>query len=282
MIYTSDGVTQRQEYETTRAALMLERASFEGHWKELADWIIPRRLRLQVTDRNKGDRRNQKIIDSTATFAARTLRSGMHAGITSPARPWMRLTTPDPDLAEFAPVKEWLHTVTQRILTVFLRSNLYNVLPVVYGDMGVFGTAAMSVLEDERDVIRCYSYPVGSYALGMSGRQQVDTCIREYTMTVRQLVNEFGIDNVSLTVKNLYNRKEYNGNVEICWIVSPNPNSIPGYSPRSTSHSPRSGLKRAKNARTSICASLVLMSFPSSPPAGMWLARTSTARTVPA
>jgi hypothetical protein len=107
-----------------------------------------------------GARKN--IIDSTATFAARTLSSGMMSGITSPARPWFRLSTPDPDLGERATVKDWLHTVTQRMSTVFLQSNWYNVLPTLYYDLGVFGTGAMMIEEDDEEVIRCTSFPVGS------------------------------------------------------------------------------------------------------------------------
>src|ERR1041384_2937968 len=154
--------TKRQTYERLRGSLMQERSSFEGHWRELSSFIKPRRTRFFVTDKNKGDRRNQNIIDSTGTFAARTLQSGLHAGITSPARPWMRLSTPDPDLAEHGPVKEWLHTTTQRMLGLFLRSNVYNSLPILYGDMGVFATGAIAVIEDEHDFIRTFAYPVGS------------------------------------------------------------------------------------------------------------------------
>ena len=43
-----------------------------------------------------------------------------------------------PDLAKFAPVKRWLHDVTQRMQVVFAASNLYNMLPIIYGDLGVF------------------------------------------------------------------------------------------------------------------------------------------------
>lgn len=193
-----------------------------NHWRELGDFVRPRRSRQFVTDHNKGDKRNQKIIDGTASFAARTLQSGMHAGITSPARPWMRLTVPDPDLAEYKTVKEWLHTVTQRMLTVFQKTNTYNILPTLYGDLGVFATGAMAVMEDDLELLRCYSYPVGSYALGVSERQIVDTFVREYIMTVRQVVAQFGIENVSKAVKGLYDRGEYMEKLTICWVVSPN------------------------------------------------------------
>lgn len=232
----NDFLTKRQEYELVRSSLWAERTSFDAHWRDLSDYILPRRSRWFTGDRNKGDRRNLKIIDSTGSFAARTLRSGMHAGITSPARPWMKLTTPDPELAEFGPVKQWLHVVSQRMLTVFLRSNLYNVLPTHYGDMGTFGTAAMSLLEDDRDLIRCYSYPIGSYAIGTNERGVCDVWVREWAMTVRQVVAKFGLDrstnmidwtNISNTVRSLWDRGAYEQTVDVCWVVAPNTRADP-------------------------------------------------------
>jgi len=216
--------------DTLAASLKQERSTFENHWRELGDYLVPRRTRFWVSDRNKGDKRNQNIIDSTGRFAARTLQSGLHAGVTSPARPWMRLSTPDPDLAKHQPVKEWLHDVTQRMLTVFAQTNLYNVLPIVYGDMGVFATGCMSLVEDTRDLFRCYPYPIGSYSLGLDERCVAATFVRDYELTVRQVVREFGrqpngdIDwsKLSRTVKNLWAKGEYESPVALCWITLPN------------------------------------------------------------
>ena len=59
--------TRRDRYEVLRAQLELERSSFMTHWREVGDFILPRRPRFSVNDVNKGDRRNQKIIDSTAS-----------------------------------------------------------------------------------------------------------------------------------------------------------------------------------------------------------------------
>jgi hypothetical protein len=171
----SDGApaekSKRERVQQLGASLIdIRQSGFDSHWGELAEYIIPRRTRFWTGDKERGDKRNQKIIDSTARFSARTLASGLHAGLTSPARPWMKLTTPDPDLAKFGPVKEWLHEVTMRMLTVFAQTNLYNAFPVVYGDLGVFGTAAVGILPDSKDLFRCYPYALGSFALGLNTR----------------------------------------------------------------------------------------------------------------
>jgi len=229
---TLSGNTRRQQYESIAAALIQERSSFDAHYQDLAEHFTPVRARFTTSERNRGDRRSQRIIDSEPVFAARTLESGMHGGITSPAKPWFRVTIGDPELAERGPVKQWLHTVTHRLHTVFLRSNLYNGLPVLYHDTGIFATGAMAMLEDDEDVLRVYNYPVGSYAVGLDARNVVTTFVYTYRRTVRQLIQEFGrpdhprgpIDwtRFSETVKSLYDNGHLETAVEVTWYVAPN------------------------------------------------------------
>ena len=224
------GETRWQRDERLRATLELERTSFIAHWRDLSDYILPRRSRFTVTDVNKGDRRNLKIIDSSATLAARTLRSGMMAGVTSPSRPWFRLTTAEPGLAEMGQVKAWLHLVTQRMEDVFRRSNLYNSLPVMYGDLGVFGTAAMYVEEDfTGDVIRTMPFPIGSYMMGLNERMVVDVLVREFQMTVRQIVQTFFVERAQIAwergspyIKDLWERGEKEQWVQVVHVIQPN------------------------------------------------------------
>lgn len=228
----TSGLSRRQRYEQQRAALESERSSFDAHWRELAEFLAPRRTRYTLSDKNRGEKRSQSIIDSAPRFALRTLQSGMHAGLTSPARPWMKLTTPDPDLADMQDVKDWLHAVTQRMLTLFLKSNLYNALPILYGDIACFGTGAIAVIDDEPDLMRCYSFPVGSFAFGLDARGMPSTFTYQYQLTVRQLVEQFGtsptqpgtIDwaRFSTHVKSLWDAANYTANIDVCWFIGPN------------------------------------------------------------
>jgi hypothetical protein len=235
-LYRDSKLNRRQRYEKQRDALWSERASFDSHWQELSNFIHPTRSRFWTSQRNQGGKRNQNIIDSTGKMAARTLSSGLHAGLTSPARPWFKLTTPDPDLATFKPVQEWLEIVTQRMQVIFSNGNLYNVLPTLYGDMGIFGTSAMSMLADTDDLFRCESYPIGSFAIAMNRRGIASTFVHDYEMSVAQVVEEFGtrpgsrdIDwsNISTTIKNLWDDGTYHAPVNLTWIVQPNEDADP-------------------------------------------------------
>lgn len=168
-----------------------ERMSWLEHWRELSDFTIPRQYRYLTVWTNKGWKRNQNIINNTPTRALRTMAAGMMSGITSPARPWFKLTMKDKDLSEYAPVRNWLDAVQDRLIETFASSNIYNCLHTVYKQLGLFGTAVMHVDEDAKDLLRGYVFPVGQYALANSARLQVDTVYREFQMTAYQMRQAF-------------------------------------------------------------------------------------------
>lgn len=194
----------REQLEKRYTRLKNERDSnWLPEWQELGDFISPRSGRWNNTDVNSGKRRDQKIINPKASFAARTLGAGMHTGMTNPASPWVKFGTPDPQMMEFAPVKAWLFAVEKSMREVMARSNLYSVLPNRYAEEGVFGTAPMIVLPDDNDLLRSYPLAIGSYMLANNSRNQVDTLYRDLRMTARQMEQQFGKDNVSPTVRTL-------------------------------------------------------------------------------
>lgn len=226
----------RLELERLRSMLSAERSSFLSHWQELGQFMLPRRTRFYTTDRDRGNRRNYSIINSTAGLAARTLRAGMMSGFTSPSRPWFRLTTQDPDLAKMEVVKEWLYDVTWALSDMFLRSNLYTSLQTVYGDMGVFGTAAMMVMEDFDRVIHTFPFVIGSYYLFADYKLQIEGFMRDYMMTVRQIVEQFAWDdqmkkydwsNVSGMVKTLWENGTTEAWIDVTHAIIPNPDWNP-------------------------------------------------------
>lgn len=219
--------SRKQFYNKQLSSLETERSSFDTHWRDLSDFILPRSSRFLTSDRNKSTR-NTKIVDPTATMANRTLSSGMLSGITSPTRPWFSLGTPDPEMMEYGPVKYWLEMVQNRMNDVMNKSNWYQSLPIVYGQLGTFGTTAMSLLEDDEDVIRTHPFPIGSYYLSNSDRLQVDTVYRKFSMTCRQIVQRFGLDNVSDSVKSAWTSQQYEEWFEVVHVVEPNMNRDTG------------------------------------------------------
>lgn len=203
-------------------ALRSERSTFIPLWRELSDYHLAHRGRFLTSDRNKGNKRNTKQINNTSRLSARTLASGMMSGITSPARPWFRLSTGDSELDDSQAVKLWLHDVQQIMYKVFSQSNTYNSLHQLYSELGVFGTAAMGVYHDFENVIWCQPYTVGSYMIGLNARNVSDTLYREYEISVGQCIKQFGEDNVSQSVLEQWKSGNTEAWIKIVHAVEPN------------------------------------------------------------
>lgn len=189
---------QRQRIMLTWESLKQQRLTWLPVWRDLVENILPDAGRFLLSDKLRaGQRHDLEIINGTPTRACRVLAAGMMAGITSPARPWFRLTTPDPALSELGPVKLWLSEVEERIRQALARSNIYKVLSKHYYDLSTFGQCPIFIEEDPDDILRASLYPVGSYCLTTNASGRVDGLWRECGMTVRQLVQRFGTDKLS-------------------------------------------------------------------------------------
>ncbi|HYF57344.1 MAG TPA: portal protein [Burkholderiaceae bacterium] len=216
----ADELKRRDRVHQRWGALKTERSSWDAHWKEISEYLLPRAGRFFVQDRNKGTR-HRSIYDSTGTKALDVLAAGMMAGMTSPARPWFRLTTGDAELDESAAVKTWLADVQRVMLMVFAKSNTYRGLHSIYEELGAFGTAASVVMPDFSDVIRHYPLTCGEYAVATDHRGVVSTLYREFDMTVEQLVGQFGLDRVSIHARNLYDRGTRDAWITVIHAIEP-------------------------------------------------------------
>lgn len=214
-------LSHKQLLQQHHQQLVTDRASWISHWRECGEQFMPRAARFYASDRNRGDKRHNNIIDNTGIRANRVLGAGMMSGATSPARPWFRVTHPDKDLMEFSPVKEWMADVQQMLLGVFARANTYPMLHTLYEELGVFGTHAVIGYDDAEKVIYHYNSPTGEFALDTDYRGSVNTLTREFERTVGQLVGEFGLKNCSPTVQNLYANGNYNSPVKVLHVINP-------------------------------------------------------------
>jgi hypothetical protein len=184
------------------------RYSWWTHWRELADYILPRRYKWLITPNqwSRGSPINQHIIDSTGTIAARTLASGIMSGVSSPTRPWFKLKIGRIDSTQTSPVSLWLAECERLIYLILKESNFYNALGVAYFDLVVFGTAVIIIYEDFDDVIRCYNPCAGEYFLENSSKMKIEggALYREFVLTVGQIVEEFGREACSEAIQKLY------------------------------------------------------------------------------
>lgn len=185
--------------------LLEDRQSWEPDWQSLAKCFLPRRCRLL----EKGDRTNKgglryDVLDGTGIRAMRVLAAGMHGGMTSPARPWFRLTLADEELAAHNSVKPWLNEVQKRMRNLFSRSNFYMAVHNLYNEIGTFGTSLMFEHPDARTGLRFNTLTAGEYVLDIDQNGRVDTAIRSMELSAKNMISMFGEENCSRMVREAY------------------------------------------------------------------------------
>ena len=207
-----------------------ERTTWRNHWMEISDYLLPRRGRYLFEAQNsRGKKRNSKIIDGTGTQAIRTMAAGMMSGMTSPARPWFRFGTQDPDMMDRYEVKEWLSGVERICRSILQKSNFYNSVYTIYAELGAFGTAPLYRQRSFDSVIRFRPFTAGEYVIAEDHTGKVDTLGRSFTMTVSQIIEKFVIQpngkedwtGVSRATKKMWNEKSYDELVPIIHLIEP-------------------------------------------------------------
>jgi len=213
--------TIKQQLASRLGQLKSERASWWAHYQEITAYLLPRNGRYFVQDRDKGWRRHNAIYDSTGTRALRTLAAGLMSGLTSPARPWFRLATNDPDLMKSAAVRTWLDDTTDVMLSVFQKSNTYRALHTMYEELGAFGTAASIVADDFKNVIHHHPLTTGEFCIATDYNGAVCTLYREFQKTVGEIVKEFGRENCSTTIQNMFDRHQLDQWITLVHAIEP-------------------------------------------------------------
>lgn len=177
-------------------------------WVDIQKYLNPDSgMFLQTLDTEIYVPDRSSILNNVAGQALGVLMSGLHGGLTSPSRPWFRLTLPNEDLLEDMAVQKWLSDVRDILLRIFAKSNFYTSIHMSYGELGGYGTACTFIDEDFDTVIRCRPLTAGEYYLDSDDRQIIDTVYRVSLMTARQMARAFGEDKISQRVKSVLERK---------------------------------------------------------------------------
>lgn len=214
------------------ALLRLEAMSkWYQRWRDISRYVNPKRGFFEGFVPNYNAQYDYRlIIDDNPAYYASVYASGMQSGLTNQSERWFRLGIGDPHLEEVDGVKFWLEDTEKVIRDIFERSNIYESFHQTYEELGLFGTGSFGIFEDFQTVIRCRSYTIGEYYLGTDAAGRVSTFARQFWMTVDQLVEEYGWQNVSDKVQALYNAGNRDQYILIYTICEPNSSRVPSLS----------------------------------------------------
>lgn len=199
--------------------LMEQRSNWESHWQECADYVQPRKAEI-TKERSKGDKRNIQIFDATPIHALELLAASLHGMLTSSANRWFSLRFKETVLNEDDEAKEWLEDSLDKMYVAFARSNFQQDIFEAYHDLICFGTSCLMIEEDEDDIVRFSARHIREVYIQENKKGIVDTIYRRFKMPVGNVIEKFGIENVSKEVTNNFKKDPFQ-EFELVHVVRP-------------------------------------------------------------
>ena len=184
-----------------------ERNTWESHWQELADYILPEKNNIQISD-NPGQKKNTQVLDATGMDCAETLAGTLHTLLTNPNDEWFEMTTGDSEVDKQDEVRLWMQDSTTRMHNAMNNSNFQTEVHEIYLNLVCFGTAGLSTEEDEIMDMVFASRPIQEIFLEEDSRGRISEVYRSFQWTAEQCAQEFGVDKLSKTLKKAYDKDE--------------------------------------------------------------------------
>ena len=197
-------IKKRQSYMST------QRGTWEDHWQEILDYVMPRKADITFV-RSKGEKRSEKLFDSTAITANTLLAASLQGTLTSPSLPWFGLKMRDKNINENRDVQVWLEDTARRMYDTFNDSNFNTEVHEMYLDLTSIGTGCLFVEEAgkgyDTDGIHFNTLHISEFYVQENINGFVDTVYRRYKLNARQALQEFGEDNIGEKVKEAASNK---------------------------------------------------------------------------
>jgi hypothetical protein len=194
--------------------LKTDRITWESLWQECTDYFLPNRNDVTRTYTD-GQKRNTKLFDNTGIQSNELLSGALHGLLTNPNAQWFELTTGEEELDNEDDVRFWLQESTTTLHNVLNNSNFQTEVHQLYLDECCIGTAGMSVLESDDTVVNFGARHIKELYVAENNKGIIDELFRLWQWNARQIVDEFGEDNLSPHVKKAYEK----GDNRKFWIL---------------------------------------------------------------
>lgn len=190
LVQSDEDKKQAEAYCKKQESMEGERSTWEAHWQECLDFIVPRKNDV-ITTRTPGDKRTE-LFDTTAIMANQLLAGALHSMLTNPATRFFDLTMGDPNLDDIEEVKSWLQDVGELMFQQLNKSNFQTEVHEIYIDEGAIGTACLWMGEHDERVIHFGARPMKEIFVDENNLGLIDVVHRKFKWKLRQIVQEWG------------------------------------------------------------------------------------------
>jgi len=197
------------------------RRNWEEQWQNIGDLMSPNRGDF-VALRSAGEKKREKIFDSTPLRALTRFSSGMHNLLTPSAQHWFEIQLKNTILSQDKDVQLWLEEVTKLVMEGFNRPN-NNFHPSMHEyllDLGAFGTGVMYIKDVPSEGPHFMTFPLYDCYLAKNELGRVDTIYRVYEHTAKELLETWG-DKVPEKVLKSKEKNSIYDKFACCHVVKP-------------------------------------------------------------
>tara|TARA_R100001163_G_scaffold14424_1_gene13186 strand:+ start:11342 stop:12985 length:1644 start_codon:yes stop_codon:yes gene_type:complete len=167
-----------------------ERANFNDIYESCASFCNPKADDIQ-SQKAKGERTDvQRVID-IGIKARRLFTAGMMSHLFPQGQNWIRVVTVDRELMDSDNVKRALVSVTKKFMSVIENSNFYEEMGQCIDQCGYIGTTTLYCEPDKRNKVNWRSHYINQFYFCENYQGIVDTVIREFKLTARQVLQQF-------------------------------------------------------------------------------------------
>ena len=190
-------------------------------WREAFAWTFPERAQSMLLGAEyltgRADLRRE-IVDSTGTDAAKTLAAGLVGGMVPANSQWFEMDTGRDDQER---ANSWLSEKARETWQAIHASNFDSIILEAFVD-ALGGWCVVYCDEAPEGGFQFEWWPMGECCIASSRpNRPVDTVYRVRPLTVEQIVNAYGIDNVSDATRKKYVDEKYDDIVNVLHAIEP-------------------------------------------------------------
>ena len=201
-----------------------ERANFEDLYQSAAEFCNPAADNIQDR-KSKGQRDDNQRVTDIGIKARRMFTAGMMSHLFPQGQNWLRIISQDRDLMKNDSVVRALTSTTKKFMRAIEDSNFYEEMGQCIDHCAYIGTTAIYCEPSKKFVLNFRSHYINQFYFCENYLGEVDTVIREFKLTARQAVQQFGEECSEEILKNASDPKTSTKEYTFIHIVMPRMNT---------------------------------------------------------
>lgn len=217
-----------EEVFRQQSQLESDRSVLDAHMREIAERILPRQDTFQRQAINEGEKRTEKIFDSTALLALDRAASAIDSLITPTTQQYHKLDPEDERLIEDQDVAMLLDEINKGLFRMRYRprANFSSQAHESYVSLMAFGTQGLFVDDEVGVGSRYKSIALSELYISESAAGFVDLVHRKFSLQARAAVQKFGLAALPESIRKAYENKPFQ-KYDFIHCVKPNENLKP-------------------------------------------------------